>query len=260
MEARRLRRYQFYVWDHVVVALHMGNEQVLKFDDYKLRQNLKFCKAGGGTYRGGFKNLDEAKELVMDLWPLEVERSLRLSFPVTEIKLVLTGSSEVETSTTGNALMGRKIFFPSGFTSVHNVEVNNLQVKIITTPGFAELSSYHRYKKKKFLDTIRLSGPELQAFLLVIRLWTIDGAKIRKTIRKFESIFGNDALRRTMILFTHQNQEEPYISEMLEEVNDLLCEKLNNRSQTFNNGRYHRDPRKVSDLVNQVKMMIVGRE
>ncbi|MEQ2166958.1 hypothetical protein GOODEAATRI_033833, partial [Goodea atripinnis] len=87
MEARRLPNHQFYVWDHVAVALHVDDtEKVLKFEVNKLQQNLKYCEEGGGTYRSNYTDLDVAKDLVFKFWPdcpgpLEVERSLQLSYP-----------------------------------------------------------------------------------------------------------------------------------------------------------------------------------
>ncbi|MEQ2314861.1 hypothetical protein AMECASPLE_016299 [Ameca splendens] len=87
MEARRLPNHQFYVWDHVAVALHVENtEKVLKFEVNKLQQNFKYCEEGGGTYRSNYTDLDVAKDLVFKFWPdwpgpLEVERSLQLSYP-----------------------------------------------------------------------------------------------------------------------------------------------------------------------------------
>ncbi|KAM4546735.1 uncharacterized protein V3H82_020460 [Fundulus diaphanus] len=77
---------QFYVWDHVAVALHVEDEQqVLKFDVEKLRQNLKYCEKGNVPTCGSFTHFDEAKVKVQTLWPkcpgpLEVERSLQLSY------------------------------------------------------------------------------------------------------------------------------------------------------------------------------------
>lgn len=37
-----LNHCEFYVWDHITLALHVG-AQVLKFDAERLRENLKFC-------------------------------------------------------------------------------------------------------------------------------------------------------------------------------------------------------------------------
>ncbi|XP_071362050.1 uncharacterized protein [Trachinotus anak] len=72
MEVRdRCGRYpQFYVWDNVAIALDMEDEQVLKFEDDKLRGNLKFCRKGQAPFRGThFENFKEAEEVVKDLWP-----------------------------------------------------------------------------------------------------------------------------------------------------------------------------------------------
>ncbi|KAM8741774.1 uncharacterized protein AB9X84_019054 [Acanthopagrus schlegelii] len=71
MEVRNVGSYpQFYVWDHVSVALHVG-KQVLNFDPAKLRQNLKYCKGAKPTIvkPWEFDNLQQAEETVRDLWP-----------------------------------------------------------------------------------------------------------------------------------------------------------------------------------------------
>ncbi|XP_026213322.1 uncharacterized protein LOC113160323 isoform X2 [Anabas testudineus] len=74
---------EYYVWDHVVVALHLEEEQVLEFDRDKLRENLKFCDKGPATItRYNFDGFKEAETLVKELWPddpasLEKEMSLQ---------------------------------------------------------------------------------------------------------------------------------------------------------------------------------------
>ncbi|XP_037605355.1 uncharacterized protein LOC119476189 [Sebastes umbrosus] len=61
---------QFYVWDHVAVALHVKNK-VLNFDPIRLRENLKFCRAEKpGLIRGvRFEDFSQAEENVKGLWP-----------------------------------------------------------------------------------------------------------------------------------------------------------------------------------------------
>ncbi|KAM4547535.1 uncharacterized protein V3H82_021126 [Fundulus diaphanus] len=257
MKAKRLDSHEYYVWDNVAVALHVENTQVLKFDVNKLRQKLKYCKAGKVKSRGSFTDLEDAKHLVQTLWPkwpgpLEVELSLKLRYPVIELKLVLTGNDGGERKSTGNALVGNNVFTGSAFCS-ENVTVDDLVVKIINTPDLSELID----KKEKTLDYIRLSGPELQAFLLVIRLQNIRAAQIEETAGEFESVFGEDAWRRTMILLTHQDQTEPDIQNLPLEIQEILEEKVGYRYRVFNSSIDHRDPRLVSDLLNEVKEMIV---
>lgn len=110
MEVRELFGFdrQFYVWDHVTVALHLeegqvpalctellltslpgrqsANDllpphlkcfisdhvllQVLRFSPDQLRKNLTFCTSGCPPLRRRtFENLSEAENLVQELWP-----------------------------------------------------------------------------------------------------------------------------------------------------------------------------------------------
>ncbi|MEQ2269519.1 hypothetical protein XENORESO_005660, partial [Xenotaenia resolanae] len=262
MEARRLPNHQFYVWDHVTVALHVENtEKVLKFDVNKLRQNLKYCEEDNVTYRNDYTDLDVAKGPVSTLWPespgpLEVERSLQLSYPVTGLKVVLAGSSGEETCSTGNAILRESSFKVSGLDS-RKVTVDNLVVNIINTPAFSELQETE--EKKETLDYIRLRGPELQAFLLVIKAQNITATEIRRAVKHFEGIFQKKALRRTMILFTYKDQTEPDIKNMPRKVQKILSEKVGNRYRVFNSTEQV-EVEQVSDLLKEVKKMVTGSD
>ncbi|XP_027887379.1 uncharacterized protein LOC114153197 [Xiphophorus couchianus] len=261
MEARPVWYRKFYVWDHVALALHMEKEEVLKLDFDKPEDFLTYCEKDDVTYRKEFQNHHEANELVKELWPewvgpLEVERPLQMHYAVTELKLVLSGSCGEETTSTGNALYGSKAFCFPGFSHSVEMEVDNLVVKIINTPEISEFTSPQA--KKKTLDDIRLSGPALHVYLLVIGLKNISANLIRETVRNFESKFQNKALRRTMILFTHQDQTEPDIQEIMQEVQQFLTEKVGNRYLVFNNSLEDRDPQKVSNLLKEVKVILGG--
>ncbi|XP_007577154.2 uncharacterized protein LOC103155413 isoform X3 [Poecilia formosa] len=260
MEARRVRDYQFYVWDHVALALHVENDQVLKLDFKKPEDFLTYCENDDVAYVEGFQDHDKANELVKELWPewlgaLKVERPLQMHYPVTELKLVLTGRCGEETSSTGNTLSGKQAFYSSGLDSV-DMKLDNLEVKIINTPEFSELTTKEEIKET--LNYIRCSGPALHVFLLVISLKNITADLIRTTVQRFESIFQNKALRRTMILFTHQDQTEPDIQEIMQKVQQFLTEKVGNRCLVFNNRLEDRDPQRVSDLLRQVKKILGG--
>ncbi|XP_038564052.1 uncharacterized protein LOC119895193 [Micropterus salmoides] len=71
MEAVRMKRTpEFYVWDHVAVALHV-DKQVLNFDPDRLRENLTWCdKAAVPISRPHtFDYLIQAEDFVEGLWP-----------------------------------------------------------------------------------------------------------------------------------------------------------------------------------------------
>ncbi|XP_030603033.1 uncharacterized protein LOC115792580 [Archocentrus centrarchus] len=83
-------RPPFYVWDHVVIALHMENEQVLKFDANQLRKNLTFCDKDKVNLplKLHFNEFQDAKRHVKNLWPesapLEKEQSFTANEPEEE--------------------------------------------------------------------------------------------------------------------------------------------------------------------------------
>lgn len=62
--------HQFYVWDNVAIALHVGTE-VLKFDPERLRKNLKFCQREMVKFgeSSDFNTFEQAEGVVRGLWP-----------------------------------------------------------------------------------------------------------------------------------------------------------------------------------------------
>ncbi|XP_051793096.1 uncharacterized protein LOC110972346 [Acanthochromis polyacanthus] len=83
MDAQEWHPPEFYIWDNVAIALHVGKE-VLKFDADKLRKNLKFCQKGKPVI-GTFDSFEDAENQVQDLWPdcdspLDKECSLEQHF------------------------------------------------------------------------------------------------------------------------------------------------------------------------------------
>ncbi|XP_030266693.1 uncharacterized protein LOC115577969 [Sparus aurata] len=79
-------RHEFYVWDHVAVALHV-DRQVLKFDPARLRQNLKYCSGAYPpiTKSLEFQDFSQAEELVRKLWP-DDSSPLARAEPLNEVK------------------------------------------------------------------------------------------------------------------------------------------------------------------------------
>ncbi|KAM9333061.1 uncharacterized protein KZ484_018156 isoform 2-T2 [Pholidichthys leucotaenia] len=79
METREVRP-QFYVWDHIGMALHMKKNQVLQFNKNQLRENVTLCEQDNVTInKGPYEKFDEALNGVVQLWfgskiPLEKER------------------------------------------------------------------------------------------------------------------------------------------------------------------------------------------
>lgn len=63
----------YYLWDHVALALHVG-DKVLKFGDDLLRYRLRFCEGDSVTVPRqdqyvSYQTYDEADDIVSQMWP-----------------------------------------------------------------------------------------------------------------------------------------------------------------------------------------------
>ncbi|XP_035761310.1 uncharacterized protein LOC118453811 [Neolamprologus brichardi] len=83
---------QYYVWDHVALALHVESGEVLKFDSDRLRQNLKFCERDDVTIapKFYFDDSEEAQSVIESLWPeSSLEKDFAASFDIVVLKTPL---------------------------------------------------------------------------------------------------------------------------------------------------------------------------
>ncbi|XP_027887377.1 uncharacterized protein LOC114153195 [Xiphophorus couchianus] len=261
---------QFYVWDHVAVALHVGQNQVLKFTADQLRARLGFCQLDAVNYSATSENpedFEDAKAAVRRLWPgwsgpLQVERSLKQSLTVSDIKLVLVGGAGVGKSSSGNTILGRNVFGtrraaaspPSGRSSccLQRGNVFSREVTVIDTPALPETSDPE--VRKEIFRCINRSAPAPHAILLVVRLGFLT-THVEETVKQLEKMFGENVWRRTMILFTYQNQAEPDIQRHLEQYRADMFNGVETH-QVLNNKPNHMDPQQVWDLLHKVTQLL----
>ncbi|XP_043997675.1 GTPase IMAP family member 8-like isoform X3 [Gambusia affinis] len=275
LEAWSASSPQFYVWDHVAVAFHVGQNQVLKFPADQLRARLGFCQLDAVNYSATSENpedFEDAKAAVKGLWPgwsgpLQVERSLKQTLTVSDIQLVLVGWAGVGKSSSGNTILGRNAFRtsraaaspPSGRSRccLQRGNVFSREVTVIDTPALPETSDPE--VRKEIFRCINRSTPAPHAILLVVRLGFLT-THVEETVKQLEKMFGENVWRRTMILLTYQNQAEPDIQRHLKENENQLFRKVGNRFQVLNNNPHHRDVQQVWDLLFEVKEMLVNNK